>query len=81
MQLCQLMAAIRHLPQFDPQTDSCAMFVKRIQLFMDNNTVAAGMQAAVLLSALDGKMYALLRSLLAPEVLRRSQSKNWWTCL
>ena len=81
MQLCQLMAAIGHLPQFDLQTDSCAMFVERIQLFLDDNTVAAGKKAAVLLCALYGKMYALLWSLLAPEVLRRSHSKNWWTCL
>ena len=60
MELCQLMETIRHLWQSDPQTDSWTVFVERIQLFLDDNTVAEGKHAPVVLSVLDGKMYALL---------------------
>ena len=60
MEPCQFMATIGHLWQSDPQTDSWTVFVERVQLFMDDNTVAEGKHAAVLLSALDSKMYALL---------------------
>lgn len=70
------MATIGHLSQFDSQTDSWTVFVERVQLFLDDNTVAKGKHTAVLLSALDGKMYALLRSLLAPEVPKEKSFKE-----
>ena len=70
------MATIMHLPQFDPQMDTWTVFVERVQLFLDANTVAEGKHAAVLISALDGKTYALLRNLLALEVPKEKSFKE-----
>ena len=62
------MATIRHLPQFNPQTNTWTVFIERVQLFLNAITVSEGKHAGGLLSALDGKMYTLLWNFLAPVV-------------
>ena len=60
------MATIGTLPEFDPENDNLSAFVERVQLFLETNAVAENKHGAVLLSAIGGKTYALLRNLVAP---------------
>ena len=60
------MATIGKLAEFDPGSDTVTAYVERTQLFLEANEIAEAKHAAVLLSAIGAKAYALLRNLLAP---------------
>ena len=68
------MASIGKLPEFHPEHDTLSAFVKRLELFLETNEVAADKHVAVLLSAVGSKTYALLRNLLSPVPQRQSRS-------
>ena len=60
------MATIDSIPEFKPGQEPFTAFVKRLQFFLEANSVKPKKHAAVLLSALSEEAYAILRNLLAP---------------
>ena len=51
------------VPEFNPDTDSFAAYVERVNIFFTVNDVKTEKKAAVFLNFIGGRAYALLRSL------------------
>lgn len=61
------MATIGHIQEFDPEKTKVSAYLERVQMFLIANNIAADKKVLVLLSVINGKIYTLLGSLLAPE--------------
>ena len=74
-------ACIGKISEFDPETESVSSYVERVEFFFSANDVPAAKHVPVLLSAIGGKMYDLLRNLLAPAALKDKSFKELVTAL
>jgi hypothetical protein len=61
-------ACYGNIGEFDPEEEPIHVYLKRVQLFMDANSVKKEKQKSVLLSVIGPKVYGILRSLLAPQL-------------
>ena len=61
------------LEEFRPETETIVSYLERVDLFFAANDIADGKKVAVFLSTVGGKIYSLLRDLLAPA---KPQDKN-----
>ena len=65
----QVMAAhYGNIGEFVPEEELIHVYLERVQLFMDANSVKKEKQKSVLLSVIGPKVYGILRSLLAPQL-------------
>ena len=62
------MPSFRHLLEFEPEKESIMTYVERAQLFFNANDIKEEKQVAILLSVTGCKTFALLQSLLSPEL-------------
>ena len=62
------MAALsyRRIDEFQPENESIAAYLKRVEPFFSANDIAAEKRVPVFLSVIGGRTYSLLRNLLAP---------------
>ena len=60
------MAIYGKLSEFQPETESIAAYLERVEVFYKANSIAEDKQVAVFLSVVGGKTFSLLRDLLAP---------------
>ena len=60
------MATYGKLSEFQPETESIAAYLERVEVFYKANSIAEDKQVAVFLSVVGGKTFSLLRDLLAP---------------
>lgn len=58
------------LEEFNPEADTIASYVERVELYFEANGVADAKKVAVFLNAIGMKTYSLLRDLLAYEAPR-----------
>ena len=63
-----------HIQEFQPDSDSINAYIERMNLFFVANDVPDEKKVAVFLNVIGGKTYALLRSLLSPQL---PQSKSY----
>ena len=56
------------MSEFQSETESLKLYVERAKIFFAANEIPDDKQPAVFLSVIGGKTYALLRSLLAPDL-------------
>ena len=61
---------VGRLKEFDPRSDSLAVYVERAMLYMDANNIPEAKRAATLLSALGKNTYEVLRNLVLPARLQ-----------
>ena len=55
------------LPEFSSEKEKITAYLERVELFFEANGIEDNKQVPVLLTAIGGETYALLRSLLAPD--------------
>ena len=67
--------------KFNLETESVFSYIARVEFFYSANEVPAAKHVLVFLSAIDGKMYDLLRNLLAPASLKDKSFKELVTAL
>lgn len=60
-------ATIGKLSEFVPGSETVAAYSERVQLFFEANEIPESKHVAVLLSVLGGKIYTLVRNLVAPD--------------
>ena len=60
----------RHIQEFQPDSDTITAYIERMNLFFMANEIPNVKKIAVFLSIIGGKTYALLRSLLSPQLLQ-----------
>ena len=60
-------AIIGSIGEFIPENETITSYLERVQLFMDANSVKREKEVPVLLSVIGGKIYTLLRNLVAPD--------------
>ena len=60
-------ATIGKVEEFQPELESIAAYLERMELFFDANNIATGRRVPMFLSVIGSKHYSLLRNLLAPE--------------
>lgn len=60
-------ATIGKVEEFQPELESIAAYLERVELFFDANNIATGRRVPMFLSVIGSKHYSLLRNLLAPE--------------
>jgi len=58
---------VGNLQQFCPTEEGIAAYLERVELYFKANDIAERKQVPVFLTVVGGKVYALLRDLLAPE--------------
>ena len=59
---------IRHIGEYDPQTENITSYLERLSLYMDANSVAAERKVPVLLTVIGAKAYGILKSLTSPDL-------------
>ena len=59
------LAQFGQLPAFYPETEKIAAYLERVELFFAANDIKPDKRVAIFLSSVGGKMYSLLRDLLA----------------
>ena len=64
--LSTVMATIAQMSAFEPENERISVYLERVQIFFVANGIEEDKQGPVFLSVLGGKVYALLRDLLAP---------------
>ena len=57
---------IGRIEEFCPETEKFAAYIERVEFFFAANEIPADKKVPVLLSAIGGKTYGLLRDLVAP---------------
>ena len=62
------MATIGQVQEFDHGRETVTAYLERVQMFFVANKIEEDRQVPVLLSVIGGKTYALLRSLLSPQL-------------
>ena len=65
---------LRDIQEFRPEEEGIAAYIERVQVFFKANSMEEERQVPVLLSVIKGKMYSMLRDLLAPD---RPDSKTF----
>jgi len=58
---------VGNLQEFRPTDEGIAAYLERVELYFKANDIAERKQVPVFLTVVGGKVYALLRDLLAPE--------------
>ena len=60
------MTTVGQLHEFCPESESLTAYVERVKLFCTTNDIASQKKVPVVLSAVGGTTYGVLRNLLAP---------------
>ena len=61
------MSSLGKLHEFQPDAEELSAYLERVEIYFAANDVADEKKVPVLLSAIGGNTYAILRSLMAPD--------------
>ena len=68
-------ATIGSMQEFQPGAETITTYLERLQAYLDANAIGKEKRASVLVSTIEHKTYAVLRSLMAPETPQKIEYK------